>query len=379
MDEPITTKESGRLFSEFISKVADSSSHRDNVIAALKAPSPDSNRPLPVVLYGAAGSSVRVEKFLNKNGISVDGFFVDGDPASHSANRIGLIKTIDEICETYKSFNVVLAAAVSPAAAEQKLSAYRNVNAVYDIGRPFDIDNDKFNNDYITANLQKYEAVYEMLSDDFSKKVFIEFLSAKLFGNERNIQSICTGEQYFQSFLSLSSHEVFVDGGAYQGDTLAEFIKVTGCRYEKYFAFEPDAANMNELRKFVEVNEIKNVTLIQKGLWCKPDVLSFSDNKGGSSSITDNSETKIHVDSVDNVCPDATFIKMDIEGAELQAIKGCAQTIAANKPKLAICVYHRPDDILEIPLFIKELVPEYKLFLRIHAPFSSECVLYATV
>lgn len=74
-----------------------------------------------------------------------------------------------------------------------------------------------------------------------------------------------------------------------------------------------------------------------------------------------------------------TFIKMDIEGAELEALEGAKTTIVKNKPKLAICLYHKPDDLWKIPLYLKDLVPEYKFYIRHHGKVRWETVLYATI
>ena len=74
-----------------------------------------------------------------------------------------------------------------------------------------------------------------------------------------------------------------------------------------------------------------------------------------------------------------TLIKMDIEGAELQSLKGAKRIIQHDKPKLAICIYHKPEDMVEIPLYIKELVPEYKLYIRHHSSNVSDTVLYAVM
>ena len=70
---------------------------------------------------------------------------------------------------------------------------------------------------------------------------------------------------------------------------------------------------------------------------------------------------------------------MDIEGSELEALRGAREVIRRDKPRLGICVYHRPEDILEIPMFIKELVPEYKLYIRHHSPHLNETVVYAKI
>ena len=74
-----------------------------------------------------------------------------------------------------------------------------------------------------------------------------------------------------------------------------------------------------------------------------------------------------------------TFIKMDVEGAELESLKGAEKTIRRDKPKLAICIYHKPEDMWTIPLYIKELVPEYKLYIRHHSSGVCETVLYAVM
>lgn len=70
---------------------------------------------------------------------------------------------------------------------------------------------------------------------------------------------------------------------------------------------------------------------------------------------------------------------MDIEGSELRALMGSEETIKKYKPKLAICIYHKREDLITIPQYIKIIVPEYKLYLRAHFPYVSETVLYATL
>jgi len=82
---------------------------------------------------------------------------------------------------------------------------------------------------------------------------------------------------------------------------------------------------------------------------------------------------------IDDITNNATFIKMDIEGAELNALKGAKKTIIANTPKLAISIYHQLNDLWEIPIYIKQLVPEYKLYVRHHSKTIAETVLYACI
>lgn len=193
------------------------------------------------------------------------------------------------------------------------------------------------------------------------------------------MQNIYIKNQYFApDVISLTEDEVFVDGGAFTGDTLEDFIQATGGNYKKYYAFEPDKNNFILLSKKIENDHIKNVLPVENGLYNENKLISFSGDNRTSSSIDSNGTFTIEVNSVDNLCNDATFIKMDIEGVELEALKGSKQTIISNKPKLAICIYHKKEHLTEILLYIKSLRPDYKFYMRQHSKVSSaELVLYA--
>ncbi len=126
---------------------------------------------------------------------------------------------------------------------------------------------------------------------------------------------------------------------------------------------------------------IENLICINKGVWDKKCTLSFGDfgalNNGA---IQEKGGLLIDTDTIDNVLQGdrVSYIKMDIEGAELNALVGAKNTIMKYKPKLAICVYHKIDDLIKIPCYVKSLVPEYKLYLRVHSTHTKELVLYAT-
>lgn len=101
---------------------------------------------------------------------------------------------------------------------------------------------------------------------------------------------------------------------------------------------------------------------------------------GGSSIICDDGEVSISAVTIDETIrkgDKVTFIKMDVEGAELESLKGAKEIIIRDKPKLAISIYHKPEDMAAIPLYIKRLVPKYKFYIRHHSNGSSETVLYA--
>jgi hypothetical protein len=126
------------------------------------------------------------------------------------------------------------------------------------------------------------------------------------------------------------------------------------------------------------VQGCNNIEIIEKGCFSQRDVLYFKDDKGESSYISNEGNVKIEVDAIDNyyTCG-ISYIIMDIEGSELDALKGAKNTIISNKPKLAICCYHRSSDLYTIPQYIKSLNNSYKLYFRHHTSFSYDFVLYA--
>lgn len=188
------------------------------------------------------------------------------------------------------------------------------------------------------------------------------------------------GKQYFDLF-SPGKDEIFVDGGAYNGDTITDFLDWTGRVYNKIYAFEPIDEMLQIIQKRV-AQEHKGgggkCELYQNALWNKCEEIVFSED-GASSRVTETGTKNIMGVGLDEIVGDEkiTYIKMDVEGSELKALEGARNTIIRNKPRLAICIYHKPEDIIELPTYILELVPEYKFYIRHYCSNMWETVLYA--
>ena len=187
--------------------------------------------------------------------------------------------------------------------------------------------------------------------------------------------------QYFLSFLKPDLDEVFIDAGCLDFDTSIDFIKWSSPRgeYERIVAFEPDQKQYSFCVE--QSKKVKNATVHPYALWNESTELSFVNDLAGSAHITNNADgVKVKAVKLDDILngQKATFIKMDIEGAELNALKGAEQTILKYRPKLAICIYHKLDDIVEIPQYILSLHSDYRLYIRHHGLFTAETVLYAT-
>lgn len=199
-------------------------------------------------------------------------------------------------------------------------------------------------------------------------------------------------KQYFD-LPELREHqlheEIFVDGGGFDGSTSLDFYhwcnnmpevlsgeKIVLNRAAFSYIWEPDMDNIKKIHE--KLSGKMDYKIIEKGLWDKTSVLKFLMNGSSESTISDSGNIEISVDTIDNMCDrKPTFIKMDIEGAEYNALLGAKKTISINKPKLAISVYHKPEDIVTLPKLLLEMNPDYKFWLRHYSFGDNETVLYA--
>lgn len=199
--------------------------------------------------------------------------------------------------------------------------------------------------------------------------------------------------QYFDSFVPHDANEIFVDAGVYDGGTTLDFCDWAEGEYKKIYMFEPSTDYYERFAN--NVAYIKNHEWIKKGLsdkekivrlFSRPDSdVAVNQNLSGIVDVYEYSSGKyieIPVTSVDTYCKGegenkVTFIKMDIEGSEFDALCGAEKTIIENHPKLAICLYHKLEDPIILPKKIIDLDSTYKLYIRHYALDILDTVLYA--
>ncbi|TLT08737.1 FkbM family methyltransferase [Aliarcobacter thereius] len=184
--------------------------------------------------------------------------------------------------------------------------------------------------------------------------------------------------------IKILENDVVLDCGSCWGDNALYFAKEVG-KNGHIVAFEFDDNNLEIFNKNLEINhDIKNITIIKNALDNSVDKeLNFISNNGGTR-ISDKGENPVKTTTIDKIFADLNlkrvdFIKMDIEGFELQALEGAINTIKEFKPKLAISLYHKYKDFIEIPFWIKSNFPDYKIYLDHHTIHGEETVLYATI
>ena len=188
------------------------------------------------------------------------------------------------------------------------------------------------------------------------------------------------GIQYFD-FFEPKGREVFVDGGVLDGNSTVEFSNWAKDHYEGAILFEANPICLDTIEKTMENNGINNYRIINKGMSDREKQVRFDGNNGGGAHITENGDMIIECNSLDNELQGeyVSLIKMDIEGAESEALEGCRKTIMKHRPRLAISVYHKKDDFLNIPLQILDMVEDYKFAMRHYCSVAQETVLYGWI
>ncbi len=237
--------------------------------------------------------------------------------------------------------------------------------------------------------------VYDLLDDEKSKKVYADVVSTRM---QRKNPSADIPEKcpYFclPGFWGWQPNEIFVDCGAYVGDSVEAFIREYDGVFGRIYAFEPDKSNQKAFNCRVERlkrewnisdDRIKLIGRAVGKAESKSLVWAGDENNAGIGSKiaagTDDSGDKIDVISLDLLLGevDVSFIKADIESWEYDMLLGAEGIIRRRKPKLAVCIYHNTVDLFSIPLLIKEICPEYRFSVRHHSNVQAETVMYAWV
>lgn len=244
---------------------------------------------------------------------------------------------------------------------------------------------------WIENALPSIEYVLKKLQDDKSRLLFTEIICKKLGArySDYSYEKLVTGGEYFhQGIWKLSENERFLDVGAYIGDTVADFLTTTDSKFDKIYTMELSSQNASRLECYVnslESHISKKIQVINAGAWNENKTWwcdAYGDMDGCAIMQSKRGEL-CQLRILDEVIPKdehITTLKMDIEGAEIKALEGAKRIITVDRPKLAICLYHRPEDFWEIPLKIESMCPDYKIYMRHHSTCNyTDTVLYAYV
>ncbi len=335
----------------------------------------------PILVYGSANHAEMVLKYLAGEGVSVEAFVIDEVFYEKDFFINGLkVTTINNYVNTLEKYNVVIGFCDVEKSRFIVSNPCLFKTNFFLLWEP--LETYIWSEEYLKENWGELLKVYNNLADVLSRKTLSNLIEAKLSFCGKELLKIADKNQYFNelTFCVDSSKEIFVDCGAFNGDTISKYVEFTNNDYKKIYAFEPNQNNIIALKKRTE--SIENIEIIEKGTWNEETVLEFRENGSASQIVENEGSVKVEVTTIDNIVGDdkVTFIKMDVEGSELESLEGAKQTIAKCFPKLAICCYHKRDDIVNLYNYINQFENDeyrYIFYLRHHSNSVYETVLYA--
>jgi FkbM family methyltransferase len=245
---------------------------------------------------------------------------------------------------------------------------------------------------FVSKELQKYTHIRDnVFKDDRSRECLDGIMLAMLTGDEAYCAAVMDFNQYFclPQFVNVGT-ESFVDAGAYVGDTVEKFILANNGAFRHIYAFEPCQQQLMALRKRKErlVEEwalnSDDFDIVNAGLGETDSFANINVDKGHllgaslTSSVSGQTGSEVQVLSLDSYIKDrpVTFIKADIEGMEMDMLRGAVNTIRTNKPKMTLSVYHKPEDLISMVKFVVDIDKNYKVALRHHSPMLMDTTLY---
>ena len=332
-----------------------------------------------IVLFGAGG--LEGDAFwdnLEAMGLNV-ACFADTYAITSQSGRFPILRP-DELIAIYPDATIIISASTSyPIIYKQLLELGYSDTQIINYPEVRELL-PEVNMDNFKLHIEGYEWAYNFFKDDISKNIILQRINWYLFADKLDQSQ---DVQYFEKdVLTLSENEVFVDAGFYTGDTSEEFIRKVKNKYKHIYGFEADKFTIEKCNNFLEENE--NITLVAKVLYSYKTVLKFKSYGNSMSCISDDdteSITRIDATSLDIFFADKamqpTFIKMDIEGGEQDALLGSKHVIETYKPKLALSVYHKVDDIYKMPQLIESYRSDYEYTLRHYTNMISETIMYA--
>lgn len=335
-----------------------------------------------ILLYGMGNGADKIISVCQSCGIEIADFFAsDGFVRGHSFHGKRVL-SYSEAKEKYGTENMIVLLSFASSLPDVLENIYKIADEceLYAPDVPV-FGNTLFDTEFYNKNFDDLCRVCESFADEESRRIYKEIIAYKLTGDISHLRE-CESDkrEAYNEILCAESIESYADLGAYNGDTIRELLPYAP-NLKHVCALEPDARNFRKLCEYYASLESPTFELDAHnvGAWDAPDMLYFDKSGNRNAGLLQNSSdfsdainarakkiTEIKVDSLDNILGGKRidYIKYDVEGSEAQALLGSAQTISAHTPALLVSLYHRSEDLFELPLLVKKLNPKYSLYLR---------------
>ncbi|MCL2077849.1 MAG: FkbM family methyltransferase [Oscillospiraceae bacterium] len=343
-----------------------------------------SQHPKPVIIYGMGNGADKILSVMEEKGLRPAAFMASDEFVRGHSFRGFEVKKLSvlekEFGEVSAKGNFIILTAFGTNRPDVLEKIYR-LSEAYEVYAP-DVPvygkvlENLFDEKYVFENFEKIKKVREIFADEQSREVFDRLIDYKISGKLEPLRETVSPREDALDLLNIKKDgsEVFLDFGAYDGDTVQEFVESVDWNFNKIYAFEPDFRSFCKLRRRHYLLPAEKFKAINAAAWSSDGEESFSHAGGRQSALGETGKgKKTTTVKADTFCKNhekspikPTLIKMDVEGCEAGALSGAAEILNKFKPKLMVSAYHRTEDLLELPLLINSINSKYEIYLRRH-------------
>lgn len=317
----------------------------------------------PIVLYGMGDGADKLLDALGEAGIPVSGVFASDGFVRGQSFRGYKVESYGALKERYGKMTVLVAFASGLEEVIANVGRIAHEQELYIPDLPV-VGGPRFDGAFYETHRAEFEEARALFADEESKTLFDEMIEYKLTGLPEPLMRHTVGHGEMFSFFSPASYRTALDLGAYVGDTAKELLSLAPS-LSRLLCFEPDPRTYKKLCALAEAYPA--IEPYPYGAWDRRSEEDFTAaggrgarRGGGAKSV------KVVFEAPDAVLGGerVDYIKFDVEGAEAQALKGCAETIGKWTPDILLSLYHRNEDLYSLPLLLRSLNPSYSFYLR---------------
>ena len=339
----------------------------------------------PIILYGTGDGADKVLDVMTRYGLSPVCFTASGEfgEKSFKSAKTGQTYKVFPLSQVERKYGGFVLLVCFGSDKEDVLDYVYEVAEKHEVYAPdTPVAGDGiYDSDFIEQNADKLDKVRKMFADDKSREVFDGWLDYRLSGSLDVLEQIASPRKEIISLLKLGTDEFFIDAGAFKGDTVEEFLAAVGqdirnpkeIKFKKIIAIEPDIKNFTAMRRKLYAYGSGLIQQVHGAAWSEDTQVDFSVKTGRSGGVGEivgvlrARKVSVKGAKIDTLCgteSKPTYIKIDVEGGEAQVLKGARTVINKHRPKMIVSLYHRREDMFEIPLLIESFNPRYKFYLR---------------
>jgi FkbM family methyltransferase len=386
--------EAGRVVARHFSGAPDAEAAR-RLLSEIAAPKTNLSpfvTDMPIALYGAGNLGRMAREFLDAVGrkfapvIDRNAAGLRNDPYWSSHDVMAPDEVPDDIKLSHVVLVTVATAAYAPVEAALREAGFAHVVPFYDFAEGFrsrhPLSNGWFAGAFSELDLRMTLRALEGFGDDVSRAHHLQFLAWRRLRQEWTFAGApVTGDDRFfipEVMDILGDDEIFIDAGAHRGSVIEAFAQRTNGKFRRIVAVEPDAANREKLKAFLDttMSGDTRIAIFDCALGSAPGEARFHSGLGYASQISSTGKDAVRIEMLDALGP-ASFLKLHLEGAELEALKGARELLRRDRPVVAATVYHNDDGIWRTPLWLMETLTDYRYLFRLHSWCGTGAVVYA--